>query len=200
MKKKVGFYGGSFDFVHNGHINIAYSLMEQHHLDEVWFSPTPQNPLKENRVVTNIEHRIKMLECAFYGESRFKVSTIEAYSNGPCRTVNTLKTLCSLKENQETLFFLIMGMDAAHEFSQWKEPEIIIQMTKLLVASRNCDENLYFKGPKEIVKALNEGVTKTSIMTISSGDLRWRIKNKLPCFHLASRSVLDYIAVNSLYC
>lgn len=35
--KKIGFFGGSFDPIHFGHINLAIQLLEIHHLDEVLF-------------------------------------------------------------------------------------------------------------------------------------------------------------------
>jgi len=37
MKKTIGFYGGTFDPIHFGHLNLAVQLLEIHRLDEVLF-------------------------------------------------------------------------------------------------------------------------------------------------------------------
>ena len=39
----IGLYGGSFDPIHNGHLNVAIGMMEAHNLDEIWFCPAMLN-------------------------------------------------------------------------------------------------------------------------------------------------------------
>ena len=42
--KKIGIFGGSFDPIHMGHINIAQSAYQEFGLDEVWFIPANHSP------------------------------------------------------------------------------------------------------------------------------------------------------------
>ena len=44
--KKIGLYGGSFDPIHFGHLNLSLELKERHSLDEVWFCPAKISPFK----------------------------------------------------------------------------------------------------------------------------------------------------------
>ena len=46
---KVGFIGGSFNPIHNGHIKLALSAKKEFSLDKVLFIPTNINPIKENK-------------------------------------------------------------------------------------------------------------------------------------------------------
>ena len=43
---RTGFYGGSFNPIHNGHIALAQQFLDDMGLDEVWFVVSPQNPFK----------------------------------------------------------------------------------------------------------------------------------------------------------
>ena len=40
----IGILGGTFDPIHNAHVQIAKSALEQFHLDKVWIMPTPNPP------------------------------------------------------------------------------------------------------------------------------------------------------------
>jgi len=42
--KKIGFFGGTFDPIHFGHINLALSLLEKHQLEEVVASAGAGDP------------------------------------------------------------------------------------------------------------------------------------------------------------
>ncbi len=44
--KKIGFFGGTFDPIHFGHLNLAINLLEKQRLDEILFSPANFSPEK----------------------------------------------------------------------------------------------------------------------------------------------------------
>ena len=73
---KTGILGGTFDPVHNAHLKIAGQALNQLELDEILFIPTSHTPLKEDAIITPVEHRVKMLELAIAGNPVFKLSRI----------------------------------------------------------------------------------------------------------------------------
>ena len=204
MGKFIGIYGGSFDPIHIGHLNLATEILEAHHLDEVWFCPAERNPLKKEQAPVGASHRLNMVRLAIEEEPRFKVSEIEMNRAGLSYTVDTLNELNLLQKDKEDpdSFALILGEDAARDFFQWHQAEAIVDSVKLLIGSRKNEINTIegFQGSHAIVNALNNGLTKTRIMEISSKEIRERLLNKKYCYHLLPGKVMDYIITNHLYC
>ena len=51
--KRIGLFGGSFDPIHQAHVDVALCAIEQLHLDEVQFIPTRHNPWKNKSLAKN---------------------------------------------------------------------------------------------------------------------------------------------------
>ncbi len=62
--KKIGLFGGTFDPIHFGHLNLAFELMEKEKLEQVWFIPTQVNPFKTQTPPISIDHRLFMVNLA----------------------------------------------------------------------------------------------------------------------------------------
>ena len=59
---KIGILGGTFDPIHNAHIEIAKNALEQFKLDKVWIMPTPNPPHKDKTNITSVEDRMNMIK------------------------------------------------------------------------------------------------------------------------------------------
>ena len=55
--KKIGILGGTFNPIHNGHLNIATCAYTYLHLDEVWFLPAGTPPHKDVASHVSVLHR-----------------------------------------------------------------------------------------------------------------------------------------------
>jgi len=63
---KIALLFGSFNPIHLGHLKMAEAAIA-HGVDEVWFLPSPQNPLKDSKELIDIEERIAMVNMAISG-------------------------------------------------------------------------------------------------------------------------------------
>ncbi len=187
-KKKIGVFGGSFDPIHFGHLNLALELLEIHRLDQVLFIPAYCSPFKRNKPPeAKPEDRVAMLELAIEKIPQFEISTIEIERQGPSFTVETLRALHSEQAN----LHLLLSEDALPRFKEWKEASEILKLAPPLIGSRG-------KVPPHSGLP-RKCFTLTRIMEISSTDVRERLKNKLYCGHLVPAKTLDYIHKHRLY-
>ena len=199
-KQKIGIYGGSFDPIHFGHLNLAIRLFEIHQLDEVWFCPAGVNPHKLNLPPAAAKHRLEMVRLATQDIPHFRVIDLEIKKQGPSYTVDTLRALQEkFKGNSPKKNYLLLGEDAALDFCSWREPEEIVKLATPLVGTRTKDLKNKIVGDPAICQKLKEGVTPTEIFDISSTDIRKRLAGGLYVGHLVPAKVLDYIYTHKLY-
>lgn len=70
-------YFGSFNPIHNGHINLARYLSDHYDFDSIWFVVSPQNPLKPKSSLWDNDIRYNIAKKALSDYSNFFVSDIE---------------------------------------------------------------------------------------------------------------------------
>lgn len=195
--KKIGLYGGTFNPIHNGHLQLAFELKEKCLLDEIWFIPTYISPFKQNESSVSPHDRFVMVQLAIEGEKSFKILDIEIKKNIINYTIDTVK---ELKKMYEHHFFLCISNDLLSHLSKWKEAESLCTICQLLIGNRGdwpgeIDPAL----SEEVIEKLKKGMIKTSAFEISSTEVRKRLKKKMFCGHLVPQKVLDYIYCNQLY-
>lgn len=133
--KKMGVFGGSFDPIHQGHLNIAQDAYEEFGLDAVCFIPAGHSPNKKEQFMTPAEIRAEMTALAIQDIPHFFLSDIEIQSRN---TSYTYLTLTKLKElYPDTELYFIMGADSLDYFERWCHPEIICQKAVILAAVRD---------------------------------------------------------------
>ena len=134
MKKRIAFYGGTFDPVHCGHIAVAKNLLSLFDLDEFVFLPAFHAPHKPDRTPTSAYHRFAMLVLATQHEKGISVSTLELDHRKKSYTVETLPELMSL--HPEADIFFVMGADSWVDIKTWREWEKVLLMTNHIVVTR----------------------------------------------------------------
>jgi len=199
--KKIGFFGGTFDPIHNGHLNLAIEMMEKHGLDQVLFCPASQSPHKSlSPPIGTKEHRRAMVAAAIAPLPQFTFLDLEIQKSSPSFTIDSLRTLIQRDQGGKREYHLILGEDAIENFHLWKEVEELASLAPPLTGSRpEGAEGFPRELPKSVVTILKKGVTKTSIMEISSTAIRERLRLGLYCGHLLPAKVWEYIVQNQLY-
>ncbi|MES2272963.1 MAG: nicotinate (nicotinamide) nucleotide adenylyltransferase [Chlamydiota bacterium] len=191
MTKTIGFFGGSFDPIHFGHIGLALQLMEIHKLDEVLFCPVQCSPFKLNSPpMASPSHRLQMLKIVLEEIPKFRLLSSEIDREGPSYTVDTLREL----HRTTPRLRLLLSEESALHFEKWKNPEELIRLAPPLIGTRPGTE---LTGPfSEILK---KGLTRTKAFETSSSEIRERLNKKLYCGHLIPGKALDYIHAHRLY-
>jgi nicotinate-nucleotide adenylyltransferase len=202
LSKKVGFFGGSFDPIHLGHLNIAIELAEKHKLDEVFVCPTSQSPFKKAQPpIASKEQRRAMVTAAISPLPHFTLIDLELQKSVPCYTIETIRELLAIDQQHKKKknYFLLLGEDAIEHFHQWREVEELIKLATPLIGSRHS-KSFNQKGlTSALSSSIEKGLTDIPIMEISSTEIRDRLQKGLYCGHLLPAKVWDYIEQHQLY-
>ena len=104
---KVLLFGGSYNPIHQGHINAALNVSNFLKCDEVWLIPRKYN--YDGSLLLDGKHRIKMMELALEDLTNFKICDIELKDKDKklIYTYNTAKLLKRRYKDKYQFYFLI---------------------------------------------------------------------------------------------
>ncbi len=192
---KLCLFGGTFDPPHIGHLLIAQTIFEAEHFDQVVFIPAFQPPHKQADQLTDVKHRLAMLELATVENPHFRISEAEIERQGISYSIDTVldfKKRYSLAAND--LYFLI-GSDTLPNVINWKEPRKLIEECRVIVAIRPG-----FR-PSDIPSWLLKTVRFANIprFEISSSVIRNRWREDKTIRYMVTQSVWEYINRHNLY-
>ena len=190
MTKVIGIFGGSFNPVHNGHIMLAQYLAQHSHLDEVWLTLSPQNPLKISNSLLDDNHRLAMLNLAIESYPLLKVCDIELEMPRPSYTINTLDELS--RRYPDYRFNIVIGGDNWNIIDRWKDYQRIINEYGVVVYPRPGYE-LSSTNNSNVV------VVEAPLADISSTEIREAIAKYDEVGHLLPQGVAEYINKHNLY-
>ena len=129
---ETGIYGGSFNPIHRGHVELAERLCRDEGLDELWFMVSPQNPFKKSSPdLLNENIRLELARMAVREHPCLKVSDFEFRLPRPSYTADTLAAL--RQAYPDRLFTLVIGADNWLAFKDWKKPDEILSHHRILV-------------------------------------------------------------------
>ena len=135
----VAIFGGTFDPVHRGHLNVARAAQQAYNLGRIYFVPADIQPLKQRRPVTPYHHRYAMLALATRDEQAFLPSLMEAPGavarRSPSFTIDTVRRFRTSLPKGDRLFFLL-GIDSFLTIANWRQPETLLREVEFIVASR----------------------------------------------------------------
>jgi nicotinate-nucleotide adenylyltransferase len=172
----VGLLGGAFDPPHNGHVALADAAEVELHLERVVIVVVADPGHKD--VHAPAETRLDLARLAFPGR--------EVELDHHARTVDMLR-----EESWDDPVFLV-GADEYHAFSEWKEPDAVLELARLGVATRPGFE-LPAPPPERVL------FFEIEPMPVSSRDLRARIARGEPVDGLVPPAVAAAIGRLGLY-
>ncbi|WP_201529872.1 nicotinate-nicotinamide nucleotide adenylyltransferase [Psychrobacter frigidicola] len=146
------YLGGSFNPVHNGHIQMALHVYDclapiatkQQCPLHISLLPNARSPFKEHS--TAPAYRLAMLELAIKG-TPLQISELELWQTPPVYTIDSVRALRQCHPN-DTLIF-IMGMDSARSLEKWKDGLQLTNYVHLWIFSRSDSSDSL--QPKQII-------------------------------------------------
>lgn len=133
---RIALLGGSFDPVHDGHLQIAKTALKKMKIDQVWFMPCKDAPLKNGQTVS-FHHRCEMVKRAIAPYRKMKLCRIEGELEGVSYTIRTVLEL--KKRYPHDSFSFLIGDDQALQFHKWKEADRLLEEVSFYVFSRVKD-------------------------------------------------------------
>ena len=186
---RTALLGGTFNPLHNGHLTIAQSVLDQHLADEVWMLITPCNPWKTGQELLDDRIRYDMVASAVKDIPGIQASDFEFSLPKPSYTANTLRSLSASYPDRE--FILTIGADNWVKFDAWREYDFILRNYSIIVYPRqDCAPS-----------TLPAGVTLLNcpLVNISSTRIRQLVHQGQPIDKFVPASVARTIADLQLY-
>ncbi len=177
---KIGIYGGTFNPIHEGHIQAAKAAAACLELDRLYLIPAGMPPHKDlSRDAAGAEHRLEMARLAARELGGIaQVLDLELRREGKSYTVDTLRHLRDTHPGDR--LYLLMGTDMFLTFQNWREPEEIVKRCTLCAFSRSEEdtEALFARQRDYLVQRFGADVVTIDlpqIVDISSTRLRTRL-------------------------
>lgn len=191
---RIGILGGSFNPPHKMHLNMGLELLNKNYVDKIIYVPTGSKYKYKNNLVAD-HHRFKMLEMMIKDNDKLDVSDYEL-KDEVVYTFDTLKYFHENYPNDEIYF--VCGADNLSYVDEWKNGIYLLENYKFLVIKRYTDDI------EEILKRFSKYkdniiVSDVEPDSLSSTEIRNKIKSGEGVFELLDKEVYEYILDNKLY-
>ena len=192
-------YQGSFNPIHNAHIEVAKHVHEVFGFEKIVFIPAFKPPHKDlkNFDADNAIHRLNMVELAIEDIPYFDLSAIEYTRNSPSYTYDTIVQILNVTKSKEKINFII-GTDAFIKIETWNQaPKLKDLLTFILfVREDNFDETPFLE-LKE--KGYEYKLMKMPFIDISSSEVREKVRKGQDICDIVPLRVAEYIKQNNVY-
>jgi nicotinate-nucleotide adenylyltransferase len=198
---RIGYFGGSFDPPHLGHLRVASAAAEAFSLDRVLLAPTGVQPLKPEGLIASFPDRLAMVSLLCASAPLLEPSSIDAPHHDllPNYTVDTLLHLRAQLSPSDDLFVLV-GADAFLDLPRWRSPDQLLTLANWIVLSRPGFSLRHLDAlaltPSQLARV---HLLETLADPTSATHIRSLLSQNLPCGDLLPASVLEYIRAHHLY-
>lgn len=186
--------GGTFDPPHWGHVLLAEFVRTKLSVETFSFVPAYLPPHKQQKAISNVEHRIRMLELICDDHEPFQIDTREIERQGVSYTVDTLRAVVAENDLNKNDIGLLIGADNFVDFQNWKAPETIVDLCRVLVVKRSdfpLSRDLPFYHRVELIDA--------PVIEISGRQVRDRLRKAQSIKYFVLPQIESYIQSQNLY-
>ena len=192
MTRRVGFFGGTFDPPHLGHLALAKLAIEKAKLDKLFLCPAYSAPLRTEPALFSAMDRLRMIEEICKLDRKMDVWDGEVQL---ARSQFTFDTIVEFKKHfPEHQIFLLLGADQFSRLDQWYKPQDLSKLVHYLVFARNAEEM-----PAPLLENMVVTFMENDLIDISSTDIRDKLRNQVFPDKLLPIEVANYLKQKNLF-
>jgi len=201
--RKIALFGGTFDPIHLGHTTVAADAAKHIGAEKIIFVPAKRSPLKGFLPRAGDSDRLEMIALAIDDNKNFQVSDYELQRSEPSYTLETVRRFQQDYGGGTSIYWLI-GADSIDELPLWYGiAELIDECTLSTMFRAGCKPPNFAKFEdiwgSERVEKLQRNVIKTTLIDISSTEIRDRLAAEDDVSNMLHPAVADYISKHGLY-
>lgn len=197
---KIGVFGGTFNPIHNSHMNLAREYMRKLELGRMVIVPTYIPPHKPDKGIASAQDRLEMCRLATRSEAPlFHVTEYEIRQKGKSYTYRTLQHILEKYPGSE--LYLIMGGDMFLTMQDWRRAQDIYRMATLCTAEREQGELTLLDVHKDVLEMQGARciLLDMEAQPLSSTFVREKIERGEDVSAHLHPDVLAYIREHGLY-
>ncbi len=186
---KIGIFGGTFNPIHKGHLEMIKSVKENLELNAIYFVPSYRTPDKQFEIEQiDPKHRLEIVKKAIkaINKSWLKVSDFEHKQKSISYTYKTIEYFREKFPKDE--LYWIMGEDRYKGFDKWQHVDMIKEECNIVIYRRNEEVNKDLLRDKEIIFLKDKFFNFSSTQVLN--EIKWE---------MIPDSVKSYISKNRLY-
>lgn len=206
----IGIYGGTFDPIHNAHIQPVQTAADQLGIEHVHLLPCHIPPHKASPNVSS-EHRRNMVQQVCDHEPRFILDQRELLRDKPSYTFDTLQAYRKTFPAHSICFFI--GMDSLVNLHKWYRWQELLTLCHFVVMVRPGYElhlappmkttftHAHTSNSTDLTKELCGRIylADTPPLPISSTKIREKLRTGQNVDSLLPEYILSYIRLHHLY-
>jgi nicotinate-nucleotide adenylyltransferase len=185
----IALFGGSFDPVHLGHIQVAETILDKLIADQVWFVPSANHPQKEGSMFT-FQQRIQFLNEIAKTNPNFAVCDNDVLESGKSYTIFLIKGLKAIYPKYK--FSFVIGADNVTKLKTWHNYEELLDITEFIVINRETADKKEWANLPYYNKLI---FVDMPLVNISSSDVRQKIAKDIDVSDLIPKELHELVMI-----